>query len=76
MTEIGAMFEKEKEDAVADAIVLTQARDLVESVDQIAKNLNLSLEDACTARGINAIAYDIAKKYIEEHTEKKEPVAV
>ena len=76
MTAIGAMFEKEKEDAVADAIVLTQAKDLVESVDQIVINATVSLEEACRYRGINIIAYNIAKKYIEEHTEKKEPVAV
>ena len=76
MTAIGAMFEKEKEDAVADAVVLTQAKDLVESVDQIVINATVSLEEACRYRGINLIAYDIAKKYIEEHTEKKEPVAV
>lgn len=76
MTAIGAMFEKEKQDAVSGAIVLTQARDLVESVDEIAKNLQLSLEDACSARGINVTAYEIAKKYVEEHTEKTEAVAV
>ena len=70
MTEIGAMFEKEKEEAVA----LAEAKGIVESVDQIAINAHVELEEACRLRGINKTAYDFAKIYIEEHT--KEPVAV
>ena len=71
MTEIGAMFEKEKEEAVA----LAEAKGIVESVDQIAINAHVELEEACRLRGINVAAYDIAKKYIAL-AEKKELVAV
>ena len=72
MTAIGAMFEKEKKEAV----MLTKAEDLVKSVDQIVVNGSLSLEEACRLLGVNVTAYEIAKVYIQEHKEKEEAVAV
>ena len=70
MTEIGAMFEKEKEEAVT----LAKAKALVNSVDRLSKNGNISHEEACRLLDLTEDAYFVAKIYLEEHT--KEPVAV
>ncbi len=72
MTDIGAMFEKEKEDAVA----LTKAKAMVDSVERVSLNGNFSIEEACRLLGITKDAYDVSRKYLEDHTEKDESVAV
>ena len=64
IAEHGDMYEKEI------AVTLARAKSLVESVDQISKNLHLSVEAACAARGINLDSYEIAGQYIREHREK------
>ncbi len=71
LTDIGAMFEKEK----ADAVILTKARMMVDSVERLSKNGKFSLEESCRLLGLSKDAYDVSKKYVEEHTLKKEPVA-
>ena len=76
MTGIGQRYEERERKAVSEAVTLAKAEAMVNSVDQLIKNLHLSIEDACTALGINKDAYDIAKQYTEEQSENKEAVAV
>ena len=67
MTAIGAMFQKDMDDAVT----LNTAEQLVESVDEIMKNGNYPLEEACRLRGVNVDYYILSKKYVVEHTAAK-----
>ena len=71
MTVIGAMFQKDMDDAVKDAVILNTAEKLVESVDEIMKNGHCPLEEACRLRGIHVDYYKLSKKYVAEHTTAK-----
>lgn len=61
MTDIGRMFEQEKEDAVKVA----EAKTLVADVERTAKGFSVSVEEACKKMGIAQSEYPAAKEMVE-----------
>ncbi len=63
------MIERERyNEGVIDGISVGQASKLVESVENLIKNLDLSSEAACNALGSSIRQYEEAKKLLEQNS--------
>ena len=66
MTQIGRMFEQEKQDAVNQAVneatQFADAKRLVDDVESIAAGFDISIDEVCKKIGIDRAKYDRAKE--------------
>ena len=66
MTQIGRMFWEERQQAVAKVEVQGEAKTLVQTLETMAKNASLTVEEVCRRFGLSWKDYTEARSYLSQ----------